>query len=591
MMATVVHGKVKTFSDNPHFLLTNKNGDYLALGNPNTSNYHGLYIRDEKRQYWKTFWNIVPETPTDEIVVSETVTRSGEGWSQEFSLTEKGLRIDASGNHTLTVDCKRLYDESDDGRNYSINIRQGKDEEKGNLSSVTVVEVEYSKGDYSLNTVIATTMHVERKDNWHEAPYEYDDRRGTSNTRWVYDILSLSGKGAIAIVSGNEKMGLQSRALQLLISKLEPAHVEKLDDPGAMLAYKAFDALHTKDGIMAGLPWFFHYWSRDELIAVQGLLSTHQYEETIAILDRWYDTVRDDGGLAAIFPDEGIESTDAPGWLGKRTSDLISSLREHDRLDMLPKEKLATWRDITGKMLDRASKLMRDGLVWTETNTTWMDTRWNDDGRAGACIEIQALTLAICDAHATLCAITEEQILPERRTLCHDIVQAVHQKMVFDGRLLDRLHQDGNPDHTVRPNIFIAWYISPKLFVKEEWRGFFHSALPELWLEWGGLSSISQNSGIYQSRYTGEDVRSYHRGDSWYWVNNTAALAMHSVDPEGFRVPIKRVISAGLTDLLSLGFMGHCSEISSAEEQEAAGCWSQAWSASTLLELLLATRK
>jgi glycogen debranching enzyme len=155
------------------------------------------------------------------------------------------------------------------------------------------------------------------------------------------------------------------------------------------------------------------------------------------------------------------------------------------------------------------------------------------------------------------------------------------------GALLDGLHPDGTPDMTVRPNLFLAWYAAPKLFGDEEWRSFFHAALPRLWLEWGGLASVAKDDPRYRARYTGENVASYHRGDSWYYINNLAAIAMRKVDPVGFKVPIAKIRAASMHDLLSMGFCGHVSEISSAASQEAAGCWSQAWSASTLLELLL----
>jgi glycogen debranching enzyme len=49
----------------------------------------------------------------------------------------------------------------------------------------------------------------------------------------------------------------------------------------------------------------------------------------------------------------------------------------------------------------------------------------------------------------------------------------------------------------------------------------------------------------------------------------------------------KAILRASMHDLLSLGVAGHASEISSARVQESAGCYAQAWSASTLLEASL----
>ena len=52
-----------------------------------------------------------------------------------------------------------------------------------------------------------------------------------------------------------------------------------------------------------------------------------------------------------------------------------------------------------------------------------------------------------------------------------------------------------------------------------------------------------------------------------------------------YRSIAEKIYDASVKDLLSLGAAGSPSEISSASDQEALGCWRQAWSASSLIEL------
>ena len=82
------------------------------------------------------------------------------------------------------------------------------------------------------------------------------------------------------------------------------------------------------------------------------------------------------------------------------------------------------------------------------------------------------------------------------------------------------------------------------------------------------------------------DNRSYHRGDSWYWMNAAAAIAMRRLDPVRYQEQIALITKACVDDLLFQGAVGHCSELSSAAEQAWGGCFSQAWSAALLYELL-----
>ncbi len=70
------------------------------------------------------------------------------------------------------------------------------------------------------------------------------------------------------------------------------------------------------------------------------------------------------------------------------------------------------------------------------------------------------------------------------------------------------------------------------------------------------------------------------------WVNALAALSLRHLNEKKYARQVQRLTQACIKDLLYQGAIGHCSELSSAAEQEWGGCFAQAWSAALLYELL-----
>jgi len=155
-----------------------------------------------------------------------------------------------------------------------------------------------------------------------------------------------------------------------------------------------------------------------------------------------------------------------------------------------------------------------------------------------------------------------------------------------DSILRDGILKDESNDETIRPNVFIAYYIYPELLTKEEWARCFENVLKETWLEWGGISTISVNNPLFKGHCTGENSASYHNGDSWYWINNLAAICIHRLDNERFKDKILAILNASTAEILNSGIMGGHAEISSAKEQTSEGCLSQAWSSAMFIELV-----
>ncbi|HLC65627.1 MAG TPA: amylo-alpha-1,6-glucosidase, partial [Candidatus Nanoarchaeia archaeon] len=89
----------------------------------------------------------------------------------------------------------------------------------------------------------------------------------------------------------------------------------------------------------------------------------------------------------------------------------------------------------------------------------------------------------------------------------------------------------------------------------------------------------------------GENPKSYHNGDSWFWLNNLAALVMYGVDKKKFKQDIDAIIKSSTEDILWNGAIGHHSELSSASTQKAEGCLAMAWSSAMFVELIEETKK
>jgi glycogen debranching enzyme len=217
-------------------------------------------------------------------------------------------------------------------------------------------------------------------------------------------------------------------------------------------------------------------------------------------------------------------------------------------------------------------------------------TSYNDEGRVGFRVEIQALYYALYDSIIFIERLVKSPFTNEIISEQKRFTKKFRETFIvnnFSGYLIDGKNFENHTDRTFRPNVFLAAYLAPDLLTKKEWNIVFDSHLKNLYLPWGGLSTIGHDNSLYQPTYTGQDNRSYHRGDSWYFVNNIAAIVMDKFGSQKYQTQVRSIEHASARDCVELGFIGHCSEVSSSSFQEAQGSMAQAWSASTFLELTL----
>lgn len=588
------------------FLLTNKKGSYLALGKPE-SDHDGWFTYDAATENLvKTLDSISiqgePDTITNGLSWVERKTKSA---TERFFLTSNALIYEISdytGPVTVTLDCKRLYDESTEKRIYSSENKSAREE--------NALHVHYTKysgltPQYTRHVLITTDADIKKKHLWRPKETPYDARRGLPGERWVYTACEVEviGSARIILTTSADFEKAKKKTEYVLENEEEILHANEAyprrfspSDIERSVVIASIDSLITKlkdsrKGIFAGLPWFFQFWMRDEALALGAIIKQKHYSLAKEILQRQASAIRE----GSAHEKSTLRSADGPGLLAKRCKELLQQLTEEKQLDhFFTKEELDSLYNSFSEYADSLPYV--HGLVQNQGKETWMDTAPDGDERSGSRIEIQCLTMELFSLLQLLGKILKRRNDYERR---EKELQATTKEWFYDrkGRLLDGFHDDGSPDTRTRPNVFLAWYFHPDLLSKEEWEKSFDTALEESWLDWGGLSSMAKSDPSFHERYTGmrgpsKDGRtdqnnwSYHHGDSWFFINNIAAMALFSINPHKYSDTIEKLLTASRNDLFFQGFIGHSSELSDAKEQKAGGCLSQAWSITTLYELL-----
>ncbi len=544
--------KVQKAVNEADFLLSNKKGGYLYLGAEPKTKYQGFFISDGIRMF-KTLENInLPGEITKVINKFSSVVRERGKVKEEFTLpfghnsfiyALKGYK----GEIVITLDCKESYDDEEWGRFYNVQI-----------SDKQVIISFEKQGNYKLTFVITgKKIKAEKIREWEGREYELDEERHSEGTRYIYKALKLhiSGDTTLVFSSSTDKgkaveegdyvfrntNKLKRKQTNSLIQKSgiknkeqRMAHNACLNSLNGLLV-----DVHDRTGILAGFPWFFQFWSRDEMVSLKAF---GKRSEVKLILMENFKRIQEDGRLPNRDPPTTLCSADSIGWFYKRFG-------KTDKI-----------REVIKAIKDNCSS--ETGLIINKEMETWMDTISRD----GARLEIQAMFLNMLK----LAGMKEEEAK----------FKELVRKVFWNGKYLE----DGAGDNTIRPNIFIAHYIYPELLSREEWKKCFKNVLPKLWCKWGGLSTIDQKSPYFHDVSSGENSDSYHSGDSWFYINNMAALAMKVVDKKLFSARIKKIIEASTHEILWGGMVGHHAEISSARQPKSEGCGCQAWSAAMFIE-------
>jgi len=579
--------KISSNAEKANFILSNKKGGYFSLSDSPKSRYQGFFFMDDLRMF-KTVENIelVNNAKTDNKIneicydlikikrkrkgIIETLFMPNNFNSLVYELNKKSDIL-------IYLDVKESYDNDEGGRFYDIFEEKNKvvikfTKKKNELEQFVIYSV-----------VKADKLSYEKVNRWVKREYELDKNRNSPPyERYVYNALKLNAKRIVISCSKNKDRALKeadfifknlykTKKLAGLNKKIR--FNKKIKNKELDISYNcavnSLDKLHVSvdhtKGILAGLPWFFQFWNRDEFISLKALILIDKIRETKGILLNQLKGIKTNGRMLDRYPNPVMESVDATGWLFVRIMDLLERKKLSQKEKKIVRERLEF---CIGALLKNYSK---NGLIYCNKKESWMDTI----DREGFNIEIQALQLCMYKLLNKLDGGKFSKYLEEK--MRRDI-----RKYFWDGKLL----LDNLNDRVIRPNVFIAAYLYPELLTKGEWTRCFERVLPKLWLKWGGLASVDKDSPYFIERHTGENNRSYHNGDSWFWINNIAAIVMYRTDKSRFKDYIAKIIEASTKEILWKGALGCSAELSSASSLQSEGCWLQAWSNATYVELI-----
>ena len=564
----------------PCFFLSNERGSYFCSSKNDFSSYQGWFLFFEDN--WDLF-KVIDKVHGD----------------FNFSLGDNSLFLwsDFEQDVIIDLDFRFVHDFDDTGRIYDVYEKDG------------FVIVKYTKfSDSSLSDAsfskflaIKGLGSVSFLKSWIHKFYSYDSSRGALSDLYVFRLLRCRAQNISFGFGSSEEDAIVSACVVPSSKKVFNVSFDEGVQKKLVNEYK--DALFSADLafsscvkfnnlneplIFAGYPWFFQVWARDECISLVGLLNQGKFDLAKKIILRNLKSVRD-GVLPNRFPESVLGSADSTGWLFQRIFLFLKMSKDV----VFSSSDLSFVEEKLDSFLMYCKSHSHKGLVFNGPKETWMDTVDSNsvDTRSGARVEIQALYLSALSLKIHLRNLAGDSssvskfrhILAKKKTLIKK--QLMKQSILHDGLC------DGVLDTARRPNVFLAYYAYPSFLTKSEWTQTFDYVLGDCWLDWGGLSSIGKSHYLFRDSYSGMSNESYHRGDSWFFVNNIAGIVLFDLDSKKYLAKIKKIRSASIHDILYSGFIGYSSEISSARVLESCGCLNQAWSSATLLEFLFKTKK
>ncbi len=592
---TAITGK-NTDDGEVSVLLTNRNGSYSLLSRTPCSRYEGVFFKNDNKLI-KIIESLSFASNITAIINKlwgVTIMRDELSQTMFMPLNEDALVVELSApcEFDLILDAKITEDNRIWGRNYEVTneghcvvvkFLKNNDGRDDNSSCSNEFEVYLA--------LYAPALEYIPQQSWEEHFYKYDKERNSAPfSRWVFKACRIRTKNFVCawalkkddaiycakkVFESSDRLKREREThVHSLISK-----IPKNNNSDVSLAYQcavvALDGLTINSKkIIAGLPWFYQQWARDEIICSKAIMLQKDYEFAKNILFSYFSKITQEGFLPnQICTETSLLAADSIGWLFFRCNELLSAVSRKKSNTLSKKEKETIFEKLNFALSAIFKSRFVDGLIRTNKKETWIDTEFGDDSREGAAIEIQALVLFMCKML--------RKLGDAKDSLEAELAQNVRKNFLKNKILLDIAGQT-----VVRPNLFIAAYIYPELLSNKEWEDCFDSVLPRLWLDWGGFSSIDKKSKLFCDTYSGEDNKSYHRGDSWFWLNNLAAIVLKRINSKKYTQYIKKILEASTSEILYMGATGFAAEVSSAKELSSKGCVAQSWSCALYIELV-----
>lgn len=370
--------------------------------------------------------------------------------------------------------------------------------------------------------------------------------------------------------------------------------------------------------IIAGFPWFLD-WGRDTFIAFEGiLLVTKRFEEAKSVLKTFTKDIKE--GLVPNGYAEGTDkplynSVDASLLLFEVVNKYLSYTKDYDFV----KENLYNiLKDIIfnytkGINLDNNNiYVAEDNLLNSgtkDTQNTWMDAKIGDyvvTPRNGKAVEINALWY---NALKTLESLAKR--FEDKDTMLKSKNMAKKHKEAFANQFYNKKKKclyDVIDDDRIRPNqLFALATTYPVLdLTSEEAKNTFETCTSKLLLT-HGLRTLARGEDGYVPEYEGDGFKRdmcYHQGPTWPWLlgiyNDAFENIIKAEKDEKANKKLKENYAKFLDDVYVTfkkeiyAEEGICtiSEIYNSKlPYTAGGTFSQAWSVSEVLRIILKRNK
>ncbi len=595
---------VSSIENTDTFFLTDKKGGYyfshISKKIRDYSHYCGAFFSYKTPLGWNMYKTITP-IQLDKSVKSlqtdfcQTTVTFEDKTSVTYHMDESMVQIfiqNYTGNIDIPFDCRPIYHFDDMDKEYTYKKIDG-------FHIFTFMQQNHQLENGQPNSCvigIKTSAEFKTNPSWFNQSYYLEQKRQTQpQSYWVYKpgsfFVDSSAEFTIAygfdlkqVIQKLESI-TQTKQNKIIQNTIQDSFLPTLQKKQRFCYMASLQTIfdlqvhhHGYEGLYAGLPWFFDFWTRDEAISLGSFISIGKYDFVKRVIFRQLRHLQDDGRIQNRVPFSELGSADGIGWTCKRLHELLQVAN----LEKSELEFLFTYLKISQKNIEQT--YLQDGLIYNKPLETWMDTGNPYDVRDGFRIEIQALYAVQLQTLSELAkrlekAIEYEYYIQKEKEFVRSVQLKLCTSIVYDG-----LNVNGELDQTTRPNVFLAHYIYPKLCLKTVWKKTFKICLNELWQDWGGISTISKNNPLYKSTYTGQTNESYHRGDVWFWVNNVCAISLDSIG--GFDSYVRKIIQSSMSEILSMGAFGRHAEVSSAQQLSSHGCLMQLWSSALFVECI-----
>ena len=366
--------------------------------------------------------------------------------------------------------------------------------------------------------------------------------------------------------------------------------------------------------IIAGYPWFLD-WGRDTFIAFEGLLLvTKRFDDAKNVIKTFIRDVN-----SGLIPNGYSEDDDKPLYNSADSAlllfEVVNKYLEYtEDYDFINKSVYSVLVDIIqnyseGITLDGNNIFLdSDGLISSGTENiqnTWMDAKIGDyvvTPRNGKVVEINSLWYNALKTLEKLAKEAEDdETLKKCRLLARKAKKSFAEKFYNSKKkcLFDVIGDD-----KIRPNqLFSLSLTYPILDPKsEEAKNMFNTCTNKLLLT-HGLRTLARGEDKYVADYAGDAYQrdmSYHQGPSWPWLlglySNAFEKIIKSEKDEKQKSKLKKEFDDFVYDIFvtykkeiySEDGVGTISEVYNSKlPYKAGGTFSQAWSVSEVLKIIL----